>query len=101
MRNLLRLRLEEKALTSDGEDESIVALTDGRTLEFADDPDIAIYSNRLIQAAVEVKGGIDVAGVLERIGAAIKSLHRVKELDPQAETILILQKVSETAQADG
>jgi hypothetical protein len=99
VRNLLRLRLEEKGLTTDGEDESVVALADGRTLEFADDPDIAIYANGRVDKAIEVKGGIDVAGVLERIGAAIKSLHRIKELNPQAQTILILQKVSVTAQA--
>jgi len=98
-RNPLRLRLEEKSLTTDGEDESVVALADGRTLEFADDPDIAVYADGLVQAAIEVKGGIDVAGLLERIGAAIKSLHRVKGPNPQAQTMLILQKVSVTAQA--
>jgi hypothetical protein len=99
VRNPLRLRLKEKSLTTDGEGESVVALANGRTLEFADDPDIAVYADGPVQAAIEVKGGIGVAGVLERIGAAIKSLHRVKQPNPQAQTMLILQKVSATAQA--
>ena len=50
-------------------------------------------------AAVEVKGGIDKAGVLERVGAAIKSLSRSKEENPDSVTILILQEVSMTSQS--
>jgi hypothetical protein len=56
----------------------------------------AIYKEDKIQAAVEIKGGIDTAGVLERVGAAIKSLRRAKEENPQSTTILILQGVSIT-----
>ena len=55
------------------------ALSDGRTAIFASDPDVGFYKNDAVIAVVEVKGGIDDAGVLERLGAAIKSLSRVKE----------------------
>lgn len=52
-----------------------------------------------IVAAVEVKGGIDTAGVLERVGAAIKSLSRAKEENPDSIAILILTEVSITRQS--
>ena len=58
-----------------------------------------IFSGDRIQAAVEIKGWIDTAGVLERIGAAMKSLSRVKEDDPTAITILIVSSVSMSPQA--
>ena len=48
---------------------------------------------------MEIKGGIDTAGVLERIGAAIKSLSRAKYENPGALTVLIMYGVSMTAQA--
>ncbi|MGQ9585177.1 MAG: XcyI family restriction endonuclease [Anaerolineae bacterium] len=78
---------------------SVVELSDGRKVIFSDEPDIAFYKGGRIAAAIEVKGGIDTAGVLERVGAAIKSLRRVKEQTPESVTILILQGVSMTDQA--
>lgn len=47
----------------------------------------------------KIKGGIDKAGVLERVGAAIKSLSRSKEENPDSVTILIMQEVSMTSQS--
>jgi hypothetical protein len=49
--------------------------------------------------AIEIKGGIDTAGVLERVGAAIKSLRRARDINPQSTTILILQGLSITPTA--
>ncbi|MBM3144717.1 MAG: XcyI family restriction endonuclease [Chloroflexi bacterium] len=66
---------------------------------FADEPDIAIYDRDVIQTAIEVKGGIDTAGVLERIGAAIKSLSRAREENLNSVTILLVQGVSMTQRA--
>ncbi len=74
-------------------------LIDGRTVRLGSEPDILIYSAARIQAAVEIKGGIDVAGVLERVGASIKSLRRAKEESPGAITILILSAISLSDQA--
>jgi hypothetical protein len=76
-----------------------IALKDGRIIIFADEPDIAIYSGNILQVAIEVKGGIDTAGILERVGAAIKSLSRAFEENPNAITILLLQGVSVTQRA--
>ncbi len=74
-------------------------MVDGRVVIFASEPDVAIYQDNKILAAVEIKGGIDAAGTLERVGAAIKSLRRAREENPESVTILILQGVSMTDQA--
>ena len=74
-------------------------LRDGRRLKMASEPDVLIHAGDRLESAVEVKGGIDKAGVLERVGAAIKSLRRVKEEDPTATTILVVSQVSMTPQA--
>lgn len=74
-------------------------LLDGRRMRMGSEPDLIIDSDDRIQAAVEIKGGIDKAGVLERVGAAMKSLSRVKEEDPTAITILLMSGVSMSNQA--
>lgn len=74
-------------------------MRDGRVVIFADEPDVAIYQEEQIKATVEIKGGIDPAAVLERVGAAIKSLRRAREENPAAATVLILEKVSITPKA--
>ena len=66
---------------------------------FSSEPDIAVYRGQEIIAAAEIKGGIDAAGVLERIGAAVKSLQRVKDAFPAAATVLVLTSSSMTPQA--
>ncbi|MCY3864325.1 MAG: XcyI family restriction endonuclease [Chloroflexi bacterium] len=74
-------------------------LVDGRVVRMGSEPDIEVFTKGRIQAAVEVKGGIDPAGVLERVGAAIKSLRRSKENSAGAVTILVMTAVSLSAQA--
>lgn len=106
IRNDLILRLQQSSLI----DSDILidtnrrvielALHDGRLLRMGDEPDLAVYSNDQIGVAVEIKGGIDIAGALERVGAAIKSLRRVKEENPQATTILLMPAVSVSQQAE-
>ncbi|MBC7265334.1 MAG: XcyI family restriction endonuclease [Chloroflexi bacterium] len=100
IKGILQRRLREKRLVlREKEDGSTMELRDGRVVIFADEPDVAIYQDDEIQAAVEIKGGIDPAGVLERIGAAIKSLRRAREENPRSTTILVLQGVSITEKA--
>ena len=100
VKGILQRRLREKALVTDEkEDSSKMQLKDGRVFIFADEPDVAVYQNNKILVAVEIKGGIDTAGVLERVGAAIKSLRRAREENPRSTTILILQGVSITQRA--
>lgn len=100
VQDIFRRRLQASDLISDADEyQSHILLKDSRKIVFADDPDIGVYVGQRIIAAIEVKGGIDMAGVLERVGAAIKSLSRVKEENPDALTILVMQEVSLTQQS--
>lgn len=100
VREVILRRLQERAIII-GEQASarIIDLGDGRVLIFADEPDMAIYRGDVPQVAIEIKGGIDQAGVLERIGAAIKSLQRTRQANPHSITVLIVQSVSMTERA--
>jgi len=93
--------LREQFRRLGSEDGPKVILRDGRVCVFGDDPDVAVYEAEggLIQIAVEIKGGIDAAGVLERVGAAVKSLTRAKHENPNATTVLILRRASVTPRA--
>lgn len=94
VQGLIRRRLREsKLVTEDIDDKSQIILVDQSVIAFADEPDIAFYRDDKIMVAVEIKGGIDKARVLEQVGAAIKSLNRAKEENSNATTILILQEV--------
>ena len=77
----------------------ILKLKDGRTLILGSEPDIGIYRNDKVEVAVEIKGGIDPAGVHERFGAVLKSLRRAKQENQHAITILIIKGVSLTLTA--
>ncbi|MBN1874668.1 MAG: XcyI family restriction endonuclease [Anaerolineae bacterium] len=100
VKGFIRRRIRERRLISKENDtDSQALLKDGRTLAYMSEPDIALYDeNHQILVAIEIKGGIDKAGVLERIGAAIKSLSRAKQENPAAITLLIMYKVSMTYQ---
>lgn len=100
IKGILQRRLREKKwVSNETANGSRVELTDGRLIVFSDEPDVGVYSEKRIVAAVEIKGGIDTAGVLERVGAAIRSLSRAKEANSESTTVLILQGVSVTQQA--
>ena len=103
IKELIERRVREKGLiikeAIHGRSEKF-ELKDGRILVMGSEPDIGIYKNDTIQIAVEIKGGIDPAGVLERFGAALKSLRRAKQENSQSVTILIMQGVSLTSKAE-
>mgnify|MGYP005840567399 CR=1 FL=1 len=100
LQGIIRRRLRESGLAAEQtDDKPRLTLADNRTVIFADEPDIGFYQADKIIAAVEIKGGIDKAGVLERVGATLKSLSRAKEENPASVTILILPEVSMTPQS--
>jgi len=102
IKDLIKKRVREKRMVlkeiSRGRG-MILKLRDGRSLILGSEPDIGMYENNLIQIATEIKGGIDPAGVLERFGAALKSLRRAKEENSSSVTVLIMQGVSLTHKA--
>ncbi len=100
IKGLVRKRLRAtNTIAAESADGRTIDLTDGRTLSYNSEPDIAITKDEQVLATVEVKGGIDPAGVIERIGAAIKSLSRVKSEFPHARTILVMHHTALTEQA--
>lgn len=103
IKELIERRVRERRLvikeTIHGRSKKKLELKDGRILVMGSEPDIGIYKNNAIQIAVEIKGGIDPAGILERFGAALKSLRRAKQENSRSITILIMQAVSLTPKA--
>jgi len=94
---ILIKRIKSKNLISTILSESKFHLKDGRELVIGREPDIGFYDRTgKILIAVEIKGGIDTAGVLERLGAALKSLSRAKRENPQSLTILVVPSVAAT-----
>jgi hypothetical protein len=100
VKGLIQRRLRERGwVVTESPAGGRMELSDGRVVTLGDEPDIAFYKGDQIRAAVEVKGGIDPAGILERLGAALKTLNRVREENPTAVTILIVQGASLTERA--
>lgn len=100
VKGLIQRRLRERNwVVAESADGRQMDLSDGRRVTFGDEPDIAFYKGGRIRVAVEVKGGIDPAGILERLGAAMKSLARAREENPTAVTILVVHETSLTERA--
>src|SRR5262249_10880804 len=60
------------------DDENIpreLTLKNGIRMVFGSEPDISFYDGETLLAVVEIKGGTDPAGALERYGAATKSFQ--------------------------
>jgi hypothetical protein len=67
-----------------------VLLTNRTSVLFASDPDISLLSESgATVCALEVKGGTDPAGALERYGAAKKSFEEVRRVSPGVATLLV------------
>jgi hypothetical protein len=101
IKEIITRRIQSKGLLVESSDDGKeLRLEDSRVLEYGSEPDLAFYDEEhQTLIAVEIKGGIDTAGVLERIGAVIKSLSRAKQENPGATTVLIIPRVSMTEQA--
>ena len=101
IKNFVAERIFDAGLVSesiDCENSSEIELKDGRILEFSSEPDIGFSLDSVIQIAVEIKGGIDKAVVLERFGASLKSLQEAKKENAKAITVLLMEKVSLTSE---
>lgn len=67
-----------------------VMLSNQTSILFSSDPDIALVSKSgETTCAIEVKGGSDPAGALERYGAAKKSFEQARRIAPNVPTILL------------
>lgn len=74
------------------------------TIEFGDDPDIHIYKSTsagdILESlcAIEVKGGTDPAGALERYGASLKSHRSIKAKWKDTTTVLLAACITATVE---
>ena len=65
-------------------------LTNGTSMLFSSDPDVSLLNAQgTTVCAIEVKGGADPAGALERYGAAKKSFEEARRVTPGVTTILV------------
>ncbi len=76
--NLVKSRildwLKDKGLIGSGDAfSSGVQLKDGYSMRYGSEPDIEFWRDSRMVSSIEIKGGRDPAGALERLGAAIKS----------------------------
>lgn len=67
-----------------------IMLANHTSLLFSKEPDISLLNNQGITVGViEIKGGTDPAGALERYGAAKKSFEEALRINPEVKTILV------------
>ncbi len=65
-------------------------LTNKTSIIFSSEPDVSLIAqDGTTIAVIEVKGGTDSAGALERYGAAKKSFEKTLHVSPKAKTIFI------------
>lgn len=73
-----------------------IMLGNQTSLLFSSEPDISLVSKQgNISGMIEVKGGIDPAGALERYGAAKKSFEQTLRRSPDAKTILVASCITD------
>jgi hypothetical protein len=66
-------------------------------IEFGSEPDISFIDKKgMLTGMVEVKGGLDEAGALERYGAAKKTFDEVLNKNPRAFTIYLASCITPT-----
>jgi len=71
-------------------------LKGGVSINFSSEPDISVVGkNGRTLAVIEVKGGTDPAGALERYGAAKKSFEESLRTGPTAKTIFLASCITE------
>ena len=87
--------MKESALISpDAADNAVLVLQNEKPVKevrFGAEPDVGFYDaqNKPL-AIIEIKGGLDTAGALERLGAVGKTAQKAKEEYPQCKVFLIV-----------
>jgi hypothetical protein len=67
-----------------------INLANGYWMKFGSDPDVSLFDPKSkLVAVVEIKGGLDPAGALERYGAAKKSFDDARRRNKSADTVYV------------
>ncbi len=64
-------------------------LREGVVMAFGSEPDVAFRKEGSLESTIEVKGGTDPAGALERLGAAVKSATAALADNPRCKNFLV------------
>lgn len=67
----------------------VCTLRRGVIMRFGSEPDISFLRDSVLLAVVEIKGGIDPAGALERYGAATKSFQHAISSSPRCKNFYL------------
>ena len=70
-------------------------LTSNTHMVFASEPDVAFRRSGTLEATIEIKGGIDPAGALERLGAANKSANAALFENPRCKNFLVAGAITD------
>jgi hypothetical protein len=84
--------ISEPVLTREQIDDDIprsCILSNGVIMQFSSEPDISFTRDGQLLAILEIKGGIDPAGALERYGAATKSFQHAIGVSPRCKNIYL------------
>jgi hypothetical protein len=68
---------------------SACTLRENIIMQFGSEPDISFSRNDILLAVIEIKGGIDPAGALERYGAATKSFQFAIRVSPRCKNFYL------------
>ena len=90
------VELKLKRLHTSIGDVQCITLKNKYMIEFGSEPDISLRTPKsVLEAAIEVKAGIDPAGALERYGAAKKSFDRALRENKAATTVYLASCITE------
>ncbi len=67
----------------------LLQLKKGITMEFRSEPDVSFRKDNELLAVIEIKGGIDPAGALERYGAGTKSFQNAVKESPHCKNFYL------------
>jgi len=90
------LWLSKKDLIDTKIDDSEYMLKNHTSMKFAPEPDISFIRDAILLAVVEIKGGIDPAGALERYGAAKKSFTAAIDKNSHCDTYYVSAVITDT-----
>lgn len=96
IRNLIVQRLSEKKLIERIISEDEYVLAKDILMRFAPEPDVSFIHGGTLLAVVEIKGGIDTAGALERYGAAKKSFEEAVKQNSHCDTYYLSAAITTT-----
>ena len=74
-------------------------MVDNIVMIFASEPDVAFHKDDSLEATIEIKGGIDPAGALERLGAANKSASAALASSPRCKNFLVAGAITAEMQS--